>query len=220
MRVTQSLPGIFFRSNGNPSRLRILAASRPASNRTWFHTEKPQTVSYPFAFERLRLRLCALFFRCLLAILFSECLVPDCECPDAGPCAFAPSVFSCCTSAIQFLLVVNLIVPVCPEACQKKPGHAQVCSPAFEELRLPARSWSEEKAFPHVLHLLVTFDFTSFPVSGANRPTSLGRKAITSSPPHSRHWRIPMFTLLSQVGVCYLITIAHRLACRRKRPAS
>jgi len=187
-----------------------MAASRPTSNRTWFHAEKPRTVFYPFAFERLRLRLCARFFRCLFAILFSECLVPGCEYPDAGPFAFVPSVFSCCTSAIQFLLIVTLIVPVCQRPAREKPGHAQACSPTFEVPRFPARSWPEVKACPHVLHLHVAFDFTSFTASGTNRPTSLGRKAITSSPPHSRHRRIPICTLLSQAGVCHLVTIAHR----------
>ena len=76
--------------------------SRPASTWTGLHANKPRTISYPFACDRLRLRLCALFFRCLLAILSAVCLLPDCEYPDTGPLIFVSvSGFSCCTSAIR-----------------------------------------------------------------------------------------------------------------------
>ena len=76
--------------------------SRPASTWTGLHANKPRTISYPFACDRLRLRLCALFFRCLLAILSAVCLLPDCEYSDAGPLIFVSvSGPSCGTSAIR-----------------------------------------------------------------------------------------------------------------------
>ena len=56
-----------------------------------------------------------------------------------------------------------------------------------------------------MLHLHFAVEFTSFPAPGMDRPP--GRKAITSSPPHSRHCRIAIVMLLPQAGVIHLVTI-------------
>jgi hypothetical protein len=99
--VMQVPADTFFRSNGNPTKFRTWAMARPASNRTWSHANKMQAIVYPFACDRLRLRLCAFFFLSLLVILFADCLLPDCKEPVAGPLILISlSAFSCCASAM------------------------------------------------------------------------------------------------------------------------
>jgi hypothetical protein len=49
-----------------------------------------------------------------------------------------------------------------------------------------------------VLHLHFAVEFTSFPAPWMDWPP--GRKAITSSPPHSRHCRMAIVMLLPQLA--------------------
>lgn len=56
-----------------------------------------------------------------------------------------------------------------------------------------------------MLHLHFAVEFTSFPAPGIDGPP--GRKAITSSPPHSGHCRMAIVMLLPQAGVIHLVTI-------------
>ena len=71
-----------------------------------------------------------------------------------------------------------------------------VCSTTFALDRLPARSCSAVKACPQVLHLHFAFGLIRLP---APSPLfSLGRNAMTSSPPHSRHCRLAIVTLFPQ----------------------
>ncbi len=65
-------------------------------------------------------------------------------------------------------------------------------SAVFEFARVSARSCSAVKEFPQVLHLHLAFGLAMIPSLGLPRPLSLGRKAITRSPPHSRHCRLVM----------------------------
>jgi hypothetical protein len=99
------LPDTFYRSNGNPPTFRSPPTLGPGSNWNRLHADKPEdAVPYPFAFDFLRLRRCAFFFLCLLAILFTECLLRDRDGSDEGPFALVSSIFSSCTSDILFLL--------------------------------------------------------------------------------------------------------------------
>jgi hypothetical protein len=68
-----------------------------------------------------------------------------------------------------------------------------VCSTTLALARLPARSCSAVKACPQVLHLHFAFGLIRLPVP--NPLFSLGRNAMTNSPPHSRHCRLAMVTL-------------------------
>ena len=63
-----------------------------------------------------------------------------------------------------------------------------MCSRIFALAR-SARSCSAVKELPQVLHLHLAFDRSSIPVPALPFPSSLGRKAITRSPRHSRHCR-------------------------------
>jgi len=62
-------------------------------------------------------------------------------------------------------------------------------STTFKCARLSARSCSAVKACPQVLHLQVVFGLNRL-LTPRPGPFSLGRNAITSSPPHSRHSRL------------------------------
>jgi len=79
-----------------------MAQSCPVSNPTWSHGHNAIADFYPFACDRLRFRLCALFFLSLLAILPAECFSPDCETRAAGPFVrVSISVFACGVSVIR-----------------------------------------------------------------------------------------------------------------------
>jgi len=68
-----------------------------------------------------------------------------------------------------------------------------VCSTTLTLARLSARSCSAVKECPQVLHLHFAFGLIRLPVP--NPLFSLGRNAMTNSPPHSRHCRLAMVTL-------------------------
>lgn len=91
----------------------------------------------------------------------------------------------------------------------RRSVHGYTCPTVFNLDRLSARSCSAVKAFPQVLHLHLAFGITRFPTPGLSRPFSLGRNAITSSPPHSMHCRLAIVTLLPQRGCIRLVTIEH-----------
>jgi hypothetical protein len=142
-----------------------------------------------------------------LAILFSDSLLPDCEYPEAGPFVLVPSIFSCCTSAIQFLLDCQLVMVLFAQRpARKASANGQGLLGRLWSSPFPGASWSEVKACAPVLHLQVAFDFTSFPVPGMSRPISLGGKAMKftiafQALAHTRSMLLP------QARVSHLVTI-------------
>jgi hypothetical protein len=83
-----------------------------------------------------------------------------------------------------------------------------VCSTWFKLARLSARNCSAVYEFPQVLHLHFAFGLARIPALGLPEPLSLGRNAITRSPPHCRHFRLIMIYCRSSAKNS-LVTIAH-----------
>src|SRR5581483_8514305 len=84
-----------------------------------------------------------------------------------------------------------------PRTCRSQVT-GYVWSATVEFARLSARSCSEVKACPQVLHLHFAFGVRAPHASGMSRPVSLGRNDITSSPPHCKQCRLPIVMLVPQ----------------------
>jgi hypothetical protein len=147
-------------------------------------------------FDLLSVRLCALFFLCLLAILFSEYLLAeDSERPAVslglGSVPIFPSRFA--IRCFSFKITSRATHCIVWGWAYDEGSLLGVCSTTLALARLPARSCSAVKACPQVLHLHFAFGLIRLPVP--NPLFSLGRNAMTNSPPHSRHCRLAMVTL-------------------------
>jgi hypothetical protein len=123
----------------------------------------------------------------LAAVLAIANLLPESfECADAPFADLASgAAFSCSILSISVVLL-RRFSPIYDRWIALAPN------------RLSSRNCSALNECPHVLHRQFAFDLTEFPAAGLNRPFSLGRNAITNSPPHSMHARFAISTLLPQ----------------------
>lgn len=88
----------------------------------------------------------------------------------------------------------TLVQPICKGYTYEKSRHGFGCTITFELDSLSARSWSDVKECPQVLHLQFAPDLPRLPPSAMARTCPLGWNDITSSPPHSRHSRLVILT--------------------------